>query len=186
MPKTSKVLMSDLFYSLRLDTSCYSGSTVLFRGSAFDVNLGTSDWIRPAIFAAGSVHPVPFLCLSFPLSRLFYSFLATTPTVMVFFQTWPGVSRGEKGVRSHLFSPFFFSSNHSFHHVRRVCIDVGNGCSEQHAGYVIWSWIFVHRCTGFAKFRGFMWSNILDDNTNILVDKIEMCWFVLINLEGDY
>ena len=86
------------------------------------------------------------------------------------FQTWPGVSRGEKGARSP-FSPFFFSSNHSFHQVQRVCINVGNGCLEQH---VIWPWIFVHQCTGFAKFRGFMWSNMLEYNANIIVDKIEM------------
>lgn len=78
--------MSDLFYGLRLDTSCYCGSTVLFRGSAFDVNRGALDWIRPAILAAGSVHPALFQCLSFPFSRFFYSFLATTPTVMVFFR----------------------------------------------------------------------------------------------------
>ena len=99
--------MSDLFYGLRLDTSCYCGSTVLFRGSAFDVNLGALDWIRPAIFAAGSVHPALFLCLSFPLSRLFYSFLATTPTVMVFFRhglAFRGVRRVRDRISSLRFS----------------------------------------------------------------------------------
>ena len=107
--------------------------------------------------------------LSFVSSFLFLS--RDYPYSYGVFQTWPGVSRGEKGARSHLFSPFFFSSNHSFPQGHRVCIDVGNGCSEQH---VIWSWIFVHQCTGFAKFRGFMWSNILEYNVNVLVDNIEM------------
>lgn len=80
----------------------------LFYSVALHLMLTSVTWTgsdRPS-WQQGFVHPALFLWLSSPLSRLFSSFLATTPTVMVFLR-YGLAFRGLRRVRDRISSLHF-------------------------------------------------------------------------------